>query len=349
MDDTVRDPQAKHRHIDVCLTDAVEYQRTTGLERYDFVNEALPEVSLADLDLSTELAGKRLQAPLMIAPMTGGTARGQAINRQLAAAAERFGLAFGVGSQRLALELPDREPYCRVRDVAPSVALFANLGAGQLARGWGADEARRAVAMIEADALFVHFNALQEAVQGGDRDFRDVARRLAQLCRDLAVDGIPVFAREVGFGISGSTALRLIDCGVAGIDCAGAGGTSWAKVEAYCARTEHFRRLGFEFGEWGIPTSESVVEIREAAPTVPLIASGGLRTGLDVAKALSLGADVGAMARPFLLAAHASDGAVDALIGRIIEELRICMFATGSATVSGLRGKLRLRPVIAAS
>jgi isopentenyl-diphosphate Delta-isomerase len=349
MDDTVRDPQAKHRHIDVCLTDAVEYQRTTGLERYDFVNEALPEVSLANLDLSTELAGKRLRAPLMIAPMTGGTARGQAINRRLAATAERFGLAFGVGSQRLALELPEREPYFRVRDVAPSVALFANLGAGQLARGWGADEARRAVAMIEADALFVHFNALQEAVQGGDRDFRDVARRLAQLCRDLAVEGIPVFAREVGFGISGSTALRLIDCGVAGIDCAGAGGTSWAKVEACCARTEHFRRLGLEFGEWGIPTSESIVEIREAAPTVPLIASGGLRTGLDVAKALSLGADVGAMARPFLLAAHAGDGAVDALVGRIIEELRICMFATGSATVSGLRGKLRLRPVVAAS
>lgn len=344
MDDSFRDPDAKHRHIDVCLTGAIEYQRTAGFERFDFVNEALPELSLADLDLSSTLAGKPLRVPLMIAPMTGGTARGEAINRQLAAVAERFGLAFGVGSQRMALESPERAAYFRVRDVAPTIPVFANLGAGQLARGWGAGEARRALAMVEADALFVHFNALQEAVQGGDRDFRDVVRRLAQLCRDLAADGIPVYAREVGFGISGATARRLIDCGVAGIDCAGAGGTSWAKVEAYCARTERARELGLRFGEWGIPTSESIAEIRSTAPTVPLIASGGLRSGVDLAKALALGADVGAMARPFLLAAHADGQAVERLVKHVLEELRICMFATGSANLAGLRGKLRLRP-----
>jgi len=340
-DDPVRDPESKQRHIDACLDESVEYLQTTGLERYGFVNEALPELSLAEIDLSASIAGRALRAPLMIAPMTGGTARGQSINRRLAAVAERFGLAMGVGSQRVALESPERAEYFRVRELAPNVPLFANLGAGQLARGYGAEQARRAVAMIGADALFVHFNAVQEAVQGGDRDFRGVAHRLTEVCRELASDGIPVYAREVCFGMSEATARRLVDCGVAGIDCSGAGGTSWAKVEAYCAHTERARELGLTFGEWGIPTSESIVNVRAAAPAIPLIASGGLRSGVDLARALALGADVGAMARPFLLAAHASEEAVVSLVEGVLEELRICMFATGSGTVRELRGKLR--------
>ena len=337
----MRDPQAKQRHIDACLEQSVEYAKTTGLERYGFVNEALPELSLAGLDISASIAGRALRAPLMIAPMTGGTARGQAINRRLAAVAERYGLAMGVGSQRVALESPERAEYFRVREWAPNVPLFANLGAGQLARGYGAAEARRAVAMIGADALFVHFNAVQEAVQGGDRDFRGVAQRLAVLCRDLAADGIPVYAREVCFGMSEATARRLAVCGVAGIDCSGAGGTSWAKVEAWCARTERARELGHAFGEWGIPTGESIVNVRRAAPDLCLVASGGLRSGIDLAKALALGADVGAMARPFLVAAHSGEDEVVRLVERVLEELRICMFATGSGSVRELRGKLR--------
>jgi isopentenyl-diphosphate delta-isomerase len=341
LDDPVRDPEAKQRHIDVCLEQSVEYRQTTGLERYGFVNEALPELSLAELDLSTSIAGRALRAPLMIAPMTGGTARGQAINRRLAAVAERFGLAMGVGSQRVALESPERAEYFRVRDVAPDVPLFANLGAGQIARGYGANEARRAIAMIGADALFVHFNAMQEAVQGGDRDFRGVAERLAVICRDLAAEGVPVYAREVCFGMSEATARRLVDCGVAGIDCSGAGGTSWAKVEAWCARNDHAKELGLAFGEWGIPTSESILNVRRAAPDLLLVASGGLRSGIDLAKAIALGADIGAMARPFLVAAHAGEGAVVRLVEDVLEELRICMFATGSGTVRELRGKLR--------
>ena len=341
LDERVRDPAAKLRHIDVCLTEAVEYSRSAGFERFEFVNEALPELSLADLDLSVSLVGKRLRAPLMISPMTGGTARGQDINRRLASVAERFGLAFGVGSQRVALESPERAEFFRVRDVAPSVPVFANLGAAQFARGFGAAEARKAVAMVGADVLFVHFNALQEAVQGGDRDFRDVAARLTQLCRELAAEGVPVFAREVCFGMSGATARRLVDCGVAGIDCSGAGGTSWAKVEAWCARTERSRALGLKFGEWGIPTSEAIVDVRAAMPAIPLIASGGLRSGIALAKAIALGADVGGMARPFLLAAHEGEDAVARLVEDVLEELRICMFATGSGTVAELRGKLR--------
>jgi isopentenyl-diphosphate delta-isomerase len=339
-DETLRDPEAKQRHIDACLDPSVEYLKTTGFERYSLVNEALPELSLDELDLSSRIAGRTLRAPLMIAPMTGGTARGQLMNRRLAVVAERYGLAMGVGSQRVALEAPERADYFRVRDVAPGVPLFANLGAGQLARGYGAAEARRAVAMIGADALFIHLNAVQEAVQGGDSDFRGVEQRLASLCRNLAADGIPVFVREVCFGMSVETARRLVDCGVAGIDCAGAGGTSWAKVEAWCARSERARELGLAFGEWGIPTSESITNVRQAARDLPLIASGGLRNGIDLAKAIALGADVGAMARPFLVAANAGEEAAARLVERVLEELRICMFATGSGTVPELRGKL---------
>ena len=338
---TTRDPQAKLRHIDACLEQPVEYRKTTGFERFDFLEEALPELSLAELDLSCMLAGKRLRAPLMISPMTGGTERGLEINRRLATTAERFGLAFGVGSQRIALEHPERGEYFQVRDVAPNVPLFANFGAAQLVRGYGPEHARRAVAMIGADALFVHFNPLQEAVQGGDRDFRGVARCFAQVCSELARDGIPVFARAVCFGMTGPTARRLIDCGAAGIDCSGAGGTSWAKVEAYCAKTERRRALGLRFGEWGIPTAESIQNVRGAAPAIPLIASGGLRSGIDVAKALALGADVGSMARPFLLEAHSGEESLHQFVENILEELRICMFSTGSQTVAELRGKLQ--------
>jgi isopentenyl-diphosphate delta-isomerase len=337
----MRDPIAKLRHIDACLGQAVEYSKTTGLERFEFQNEALPELSLSALDLSCTLAGKRMSAPLMISPMTGGTDRGLAINRRLAAVAQQFGLAFGVGSQRIALERPELSTLFVVRDVAPGIPVFANIGAAQLARGYGITQARRAVDMIGADALFVHFNALQEAVQGGDRDFRGVGRRFEQLCRGLASEGIPVFAREVCFGMTGATASRLVECGAAGIDCSGAGGTSWAKVEAYCARTAQRRELGLRFGEWGIPTAESIQNVRAVAPGITLIASGGLRNGIDLAKSLALGADIGSMARPFLLMAHAGEAPLHDFVASVIDDLRVCMFATGSQNLAALRGILR--------
>jgi isopentenyl-diphosphate Delta-isomerase len=337
----LRDPRAKLKHVDACLTQPVEYDKRTGLELFELTNQALPEVSLGALDLSATLAGRPLRAPLMIAPMTGGTEEGLAINRRLAAAAERFGLAMSVGSQRVALEQPDLARFFRVRDVAPSIALFANFGAGQLVRGWGAAEARRAIEMIGADALFIHFNPVQEAIQGGDRDFRGLAAKLSRLCNDLGSEGVTVFAREVCFGLSTEAAQRLIDCGVHGLDCSGAGGTSWAKVEAFCAPTQRRRELGLRFGEWGIPTSRSILNVRSVSPHIPLIASGGLRNGIDLAKALALGADVGAMARPFLLKAHEGEAALHRYIEDILEELRICMFGAGAPDVRALRGKLQ--------
>lgn len=335
-----RDPRSKSRHLDVCLHEAVGYSKSAGFDAWEFANEAMPEVSLEHLDTSTTLAGRTMRAPLMIAPMTGGTPEGLTFNRRLAAAAQHFGLAMGVGSQRVALERTELAAHFRVRDLAPDIPLFANFGAGQLARGWGADEARRAVAMIGADAIYIHFNAVQEAIQGGDRDFRDIAARLSALCRALEADGIPVFAREVGFGMSGASARRLRACGVAGVDCAGAGGTSWAKVEALCATTPQRRALGLAFGEWGMPTARCIVDVRRALHDATLVATGGLRSGSDLAKAIALGADVGAMARPMLKMAHEGEAALHAFIEAVIAELRVCMFGAGAADLAQLRGRL---------
>lgn len=335
-----RDPRSKSRHLDVCLNEPVDYAKSAGFDAWDFINDAMPEVSLEHVDLSTTIAGRPMRAPLMIAPMTGGTPEGLAFNRRLAAVAQHFGLAMGVGSQRVALERSELAAHFRVRDLAPDIPLFANFGAGQLARGWGADEARRAIAMIGADAIYIHFNAVQEAIQGGDRDFREIASRLTALCRDLEGDRIPVFAREVGFGMSGDAARRLRDCGVAGVDCAGAGGTSWAKVEAFCAATPQRRALGLTFGEWGTPTAQCIVDIRRVLPDVTLVATGGLRSGIDLAKAIALGADMGAMARPMLKKAHDGEAALHAFIESIIAELRVCMFGVGAANLAALRGTL---------
>lgn len=340
-----RDPQSKGHHIDVCLTDAVEFKKSAGFERWDFVNQAVPELSLEAIDISTTLAGKDLKAPLMIAPMTGGIDRAHEINRRLARAAERFGLPIGVGSQRVGVEDADRARFFQVREEAPTTLLFANFGAAQLVKGWGIDEARKAVEMIGADALFLHFNPIQEAAQGGDVDFRGLLAKVKDVCRELSKDGVPVFAREVGFGLSAVAAQRLIDAGVAGLDCAGAGGTSWAKVEGLVAKTERRRKMGLAFGEWGIPTSDAILAVRSVSTRIPLIATGGIRSGLDVAKAIGLGADVAAMARPMLVAADRSDEALAEHIEDTLLELRIAMFGLGAADLEALKGTPNLRRI----
>lgn len=341
----LRDPASKAHHIDACLSPEVEYTKTTGFEAWDFENQALPECSLNDIDLSMSLCGKSLAAPLMIAPMTGGIERAHEINRRLARAAERFGIPMGVGSQRVAVENADRVPWFEVRKDAPTTLIFANFGVGQLAKGWGEKEALRAVEMIGADALFLHMNPIQEAAQGGDVDFRGLTERIRALCGVMSGHGIPVFAREVGFGISARAAEQLIAAGVAGIDCAGAGGTSWAKVEGICAKTERRRKMGLRFGEWGIPTAEAIRQVRSVSTRIPLIATGGLRNGVDLAKALALGADVGAMARPMLVAAHTSEDALHAFIDDVLVELRICMFGIGAGSLDALKGTQTLRRV----
>ncbi len=335
-----REPSAKLAHIEACLNADVEYQKTTGLEKYDFVNQAAKSISLKEIDTSTCMLGKRLNAPLMIAPMTGGIERGLELNQRWARAAEHWQIAMSVGSQRIGLEDPSKAAFFQIRKHAPTTLIFGNIGAAQICRDFGIDEAKKAVEMIEADALFIHFNAMQEACQDGDVDFKDLDRKLTEMCSALKKVGIPVFAREVCFGLSPEAAKRLIDVGVDGIDCAGAGGTSWAKVEALCAKNDRQKKMGHCFGEWGIPTATSILNVRSVSTDIPLIATGGLRSGIDVAKVIALGADLGAMARPMLLAACTSEQALFELIEDVIAQLRVCMFGAGTPSLKDLKNIL---------
>jgi len=332
-----RDPQAKLAHIDVCLGGGIEYDKSAGFDRFDFVHQALPELSLDAIDTSLPLLGRELRAPLMIAPMTGGVERGLELNRRLAVAAERHGLALGLGSLRLAIEDPSRAEMFKVRDVAEHVLLFANVGAGQLNKGWGPEQCLQALRVVDADHLLIHVNPMQEAVQGGDVDFTGVVDRIREVHDVLMAEGVTVGVREVGFGLSADAARRLIDAGISLLDCAGAGGTSWTKVEGRCATAPLARHLGERFGEWGIPTAESVRAVRGVSEHVHIIATGGLRSGIDIAKAIGLGADLGAMARPFLLAAAEGDEALDGFIEITLAELRLAMFGIGAGTVDQLK------------
>ncbi|NEQ44482.1 MAG: type 2 isopentenyl-diphosphate Delta-isomerase [Leptolyngbya sp. SIOISBB] len=328
--------QRKADHIRVCLEQDVQCQQiTTGLEKYRFRHCCLPELDWDELDLSSLFLGKSLGAPLLISSMTGGTEQASLINTRLAIAAQTFGFAMGVGSQRVAVEAPDVMNTFAIRRYAPDCLLFANLGAVQLNYGYGLAECQRVVDALEADALILHLNALQESVQTrGDRNFKGLLNKIEVLCERLPV---PVIAKEVGNGISAAMAQRLIGVGVAAIDVAGAGGTSWAKVEGGRANDPRQRRLGQTFADWGVPTADCVTQIRTVAPEISLIASGGIRNGLQVAKAIALGADLVGLAHPFLLAAHDSEESVALLAECLLEELRTVLLCTGCADWSVLK------------
>jgi len=328
----------KADHIRINLEEDVRSGLSTGLERFRFIHQALPELDLAAVNLATRIFEHDLQAPILISSMTGGTAQAGIINRRLAEAAQETGTAMGLGSQRAAFEHPESAPSFRVRAVAPDILLFANLGAVQLNYGYGVDECRRAVEMVEANALFLHLNALQEALQPeGETNFSGLLTKIEAVCRALEV---PVVVKEVGWGISGATARQLADAGVAAIDVAGAGGTSWAQVEMHRAETPAQARLAAAFADWGIPTAEAILQVREAVPALPVFASGGLRTGLDIAKALALGASLGGIARPLLKAAAESTEKTVQIIREIQHEIKIVLFVTGSACVAELDGKV---------
>jgi isopentenyl-diphosphate delta-isomerase len=326
----------KSDHIAINLSEDVQATGiTSGFERYRFVHTALPELDLSDVDTRTTFLGRELRAPVLVSAMTGGVERGWEINRRLAAAAQALGCAMGVGSQRAAIEDPARARFYRVRDVAPDILLIANLGAVQLNYGYGPDECRRAVEMIGADALALHLNPLQEALQPeGNRDFSSLLGKIERVCAALDV---PVVVKEVGWGISTRVARQLANAGVAAIDVGGAGGTSWSAVELHRATTSLGRRLSETFAGWGIPTAESLLLAQVGAPDIPLIASGGLRTGLDAAKALALGADLAGFAGPLLRAAAAGEAETVELLTALVEELRLAMFCTGAGTVPQLR------------
>ncbi len=331
----------KSRHLDICLEDDVASHLDAGFSRVRLRHEALPECALDDVDASVDFFGRRLAAPLIISSMTGGTQRSRAINNNLALAAQAAGIALALGSQRAALEEPALLSTYRVRDVAPKVVLLANLGAVQLNYGVTVDAAQRIVESIGADGLYLHLNPLQEALQpSGDTNFRNLLPRIAELCRRL---DMPVIVKSVGSGISVRTAGRLLDAGVAAIDVAGAGGTSWARVEGRRAGDEDHAALAETFAGWGYPTAEATAALRGAFPLATIVASGGVRSGVDVAKALALGANYAAAALPFLEPATRSAQAVSAALELIIAGLRIAMFASGCRRVDELPGALYSR------
>lgn len=334
----------KDDHIRINLERDVASQARSGFDDVRFEHLAVPELDLRQVDSRTRFLGKPLAAPLLISSMTGGTSRAGRINRILAEAAQARGIAMGLGSQRAAVEQPALAPTFQVRAAAPDILLLANLGAVQLNYGYGPAECRRAVEMCGADALVLHFNPLQEALQPeGDVNFAGLLPRIEQVCRAL---DRPVIAKEVGWGISVAAARALLNAGVTAIDVAGAGGTSWSQVEMHRARTLEAAAQAAGFVDWGIPTAEAIRAVRAAFPDVPLIGSGGLRSGIDAAKCIALGADLAGMAGPFLKAAAVSTEAVLALIDRTLGELRICQFLTGSADLAALRrAPLRSRPL----
>jgi isopentenyl-diphosphate delta-isomerase len=334
----------KDDHLRICLEDEVRPQSLrTGLERYRFVHQALPEFALEQVDPSTRFLGHTLRAPLIISPMTGGTRAAGAVNRRLAEAAQALGIGMGVGSQRAAIEEPGWASTYQVRDVAPDILLLANLGAVQLNAGYDVDACQRAVDMIEADALALHLNPLQEALQpGGDTDFAGLLGKIERLCRVLPV---PVVVKEVGSGLSAFVARQLVDAGVSALDVAGAGGTSWSEVERYRARTSRDAEIAAQFDGWGIPTADALRTVRGVAPDVPLIASGGIETGIDVAKCLALGANLAGVAQPLLRPALRScEEVVDAL-SVLRRVLQIAMFCIGAPDVAALRDTRHLEEV----
>ncbi len=328
----------KDEHLDLVLAQAAARDPAAGggFDAILLEHCALPELDLDEVDLSARFLGRTLKAPLLISAMTGGPARAEAINGHLAEAAEALGIALAVGSQRVAIEGSGQSGIDRtLRRLAPSVPLLANLGGAQLAAGWGTDQARRAVEMIEADALVIHLNPLQEALQPeGDSRWRGVLAGIEGLVRDLSV---PVVAKEVGAGLSAKVARRLVEAGVGVVDVAGFGGTNWAAVEAARTADPTARAVAEGFATWGLPTPLAIASVRAACPDVTVVGSGGIRNGIDAAKAIRLGADVVGQAGPNLKAALQSTEAVVQAIGATIRQLRIACFCTGSADLAALR------------
>ena len=324
----------KTEHIRINLDEDVSSSITSGLEQYRFEHQALPELNLNQVNLNTKFLGKTLSAPILISSMTGGSDEAEQLNQRLATAAQETGIAMGVGSQRAALENSSLDRTFQVREFAPDILLFANLGVIQLNYGYGVDECNRAVEMVGADGLILHLNALQEAVQPeGDTDFSGIIRKIEHVCNLI---GVPVIAKEVGWGISERTAKSLLNAGVAAIDVAGAGGTSWSQVEMYRAKSPSQARLAAAFRDWGNPTAQSILNVRNVNQDIPVIASGGVRTGVDIAKCIALGANIGGMASPFLKAAAISLEETLITIAEIKREIRVAMFAAGVKDIEAL-------------
>jgi len=334
----------KSNHLEICLEENVQARHvTTGFEEIYLVHRALPEVNRKKIDLSTKVFNHKFSAPIIVESITGGVEKATKINAAIARAVEKLGLGMGVGSQRAALEDPKLEhTFTVAREKAPTAFIIANLGGAQLVRGYSIKEVKKAVKMLNADALAIHLNPLQEAVQPeGETSYAGLLKKIGEIVH--AVD-VPVIVKETGAGIGAEDAKKLEAVGVAGIDVAGVGGTSWAAVEHHRAKRqgdEFHQRLGEAFWDWGIPTAASLIETTQSVRT-PVIASGGIRSGIDMVKALALGACLAGMAHPILDPALHGTEEVKKTLQLIIEELRNTMFLVGANSVQ----KLAKSPVI---
>jgi isopentenyl-diphosphate delta-isomerase len=329
----------KTDHVRINLEENVLSGYTNGLEKITLEHCALPEIDLADISTKTEFLKFPLRIPLIISSMTGGNEEGLKINRNLAIAAEQKGVAIGLGSLRPMFENPELVDSFKIRSLAPHIPIFGNIGAVQFNYGLTTDDCKRLVDTIEANGLFLHLNPLQEALQPeGDTNFKRLLERIDELCKAV---NFPVIVKEVGWGISNSVAKKLIEAGVAAIDVAGAGGTSWAKVEANRITDENMRKIAFDFSNWGIPTASCIREIRSIDKKIPLIASGGIHNGIEITKCIALGANLCGMAGGLLKAGADSAQKVIDEIEYVEKELRIAMFVAGKQNISSL-SKCRL-------
>ena len=327
--------QRKSDHIKIVLEENVKSALTNGFEKFQFEHNALPELDLNQVDLTTTFLNHSVKVPLLISSMTGGNEETGRINRTLAVMAQQAGMAMGVGSQRAGLEDPQRMESFKVRQFAPDILLFANVGAVQLNYGYSASDCQRAVDAIQADALFLHLNPLQEALQPeGNVDFSGLLKKIELVCKGL---NVPVLVKEVGWGISADVARHLASAGVAAIDVAGAGGTSWSQVEKFRIQEQMRRKVAGDFVEWGISTADCLTSVRQALPNLPLIASGGLVSGMDAVKAIALGASLVGMAGRFLKAAAESEDRLMSLVDEITFQMRICMFSAGAKDIEALK------------
>ncbi|VVB52113.1 Isopentenyl-diphosphate delta-isomerase [uncultured archaeon] len=326
--------ERKKDHIRIAVKNAVE-TGNPGFDKLRLKHKVLPEANYDSVDTSTTFLKHKLKAPILISGMTGGTNEARQINKALAAVAQEYGIAFGVGSERAAIEKPKLAPTYQVRDVAPDILLIANLGAVQLNYGYGTKEIRQAIEIIQADAIALHANPIQESVQPeGDRNFSNLTAKINAAAKELKE---PVLFKGVGEGISKEAAQKLK---VDAFDVGGWGGTNWGLIEGY-RQDEATLERGRLFSSWGTSTVDSILAVRDLG--VPVVGSGGVRTGVDAAKALALGADLVGLARP-ILTAYFSGGQkeVKLYINRFIAELKVSMFLTGAESVKGLRGRVDL-------